>query len=175
MSDYKVVVMIDGSNTQAAFKQINERADFKKIRDHFNAVHIFYYTAVLKEADGNVPLQALIDWLSFNEFVVRTKNAKTYSNGDGTERTKGNMDVEIATDMMLAAGYADTIVLFSGDSDFCYAINEVQKRGVRVVGVSTTQTRNTKMPVVGDDFRRAVDQFVDIEDMKEWHQASKAD
>lgn len=174
MSCKKIVVMIDGSNTHAAFKQIGERADFKKIRKDFCTAHapaavkFIYYTAILEEEDGNKPMQKLVDWLSYNGYTVRSKPAKIYHNGDEPRIVKGNMDVEITTDMMLVSRYADEIILFTGDADFCYAIREVQKSGVHVVGVSTTQTRSSKYPIVSDEFRATVDQFIDLEDMKQW-------
>jgi hypothetical protein len=49
--------------------------------------------------------------------------------------------------------------LFSGDGDFRSLVEAVQRRGVRVVVVSTV---STQPPMVADELRRQADQFVDI-------------
>jgi len=51
------------------------------------------------------------------------------------------------------------MVLFSGDGDFRSLVEAVQRRGVRVVVVSTV---STQPPMVADELRRQADQFVDI-------------
>jgi len=51
------------------------------------------------------------------------------------------------------------MVLFSGDGDFRSLVEAVQRRGVRVIVVSTT---STQPPMVADELRRQADQFVDI-------------
>jgi NYN domain len=51
------------------------------------------------------------------------------------------------------------MVLFSGDGDFTRLVEAVQRRGVRVVVVSTI---STQPPMVADELRRQADQFVDI-------------
>jgi len=50
-------------------------------------------------------------------------------------------------------------VLFSGDGDFRSLVEAVQRRGVRVIVVSTI---TTQPPMVADELRRQADQFVDI-------------
>lgn len=170
----KVVVMIDGANTYAAFKQVNEKADFKRIRDYFSEmyrdsiVRFMYYTAILEEDDGTKPMQKLVDWLSYNGYVVKSKPAKTYRNGDGTQNIKGNMDVEIAVDIVMASRYADRIFVFSGDADFCSAIRAAQQNGTHVTVVSTLQTRHSKSQTCSDELRALADAFIDIENMKDW-------
>jgi NYN domain len=51
------------------------------------------------------------------------------------------------------------MVLFSGDGDFRSLVEAVQRRGVRVIVVSTV---STQPPMVADELRRQADQFVDI-------------
>ena len=53
----------------------------------------------------------------------------------------------------------DQMVLFSGDGDFRSLVEAVQRRGVRVIVVSTI---STQPPMVADELRRQADQFVDI-------------
>jgi len=69
------------------------------------------------------------------------------------------MDIELAVDAMEMSGHIDHIVLFSGDGDFRSLVEAVQRRGVRVMVVSTI---STQPPMVADELRRQADQFVDI-------------
>jgi uncharacterized LabA/DUF88 family protein len=60
---------------------------------------------------------------------------------------------------MEIAPHIDQMVLFSGDGDFRSLVEAVQRRGVRVVVVSTI---STQPPMVADELRRQADQFIDI-------------
>jgi hypothetical protein len=60
---------------------------------------------------------------------------------------------------MEIAPHIDQMVLFSGDGDFRSLVEAVQRRGVRVIVVSTI---STQPPMVADELRRQADQFVDI-------------
>ena len=73
------------------------------------------------------------------------------------------MDIELAVDAMELAGHIDQMVLFSGDGDFRSLVEAVQRRGVRVVVVSTI---STQPPMVADELRRQADQFIDIVELQ---------
>ncbi|MGB6658023.1 MAG: NYN domain-containing protein, partial [Xanthobacteraceae bacterium] len=59
--------------------------------------------------------------------------------------------------------HIDQMVLFSGDGDFRSLVEAVQRRGVRVIVVSTV---STQPPMVADELRRQADQFVDIMELQ---------
>ena len=73
------------------------------------------------------------------------------------------MDIELAVDAMEIAPHIDHMVLFSGDGDFRSLVEAVQRRGVRVVVVSTI---STQPPMVAQELRRQADQFVDIMELQ---------
>jgi uncharacterized LabA/DUF88 family protein len=64
---------------------------------------------------------------------------------------------------MEIAPFVDQMVLFSGDGDFRSLVEAVQRRGVRVIVVSTI---STQPPMVADELRRQADQFVDIMELQ---------
>jgi len=64
---------------------------------------------------------------------------------------------------MELAPHIDQMVLFSGDGDFRSLVEAVQRRGVRVIVVSTI---STQPPMVADELRRQADQFVDIVELQ---------
>ena len=69
------------------------------------------------------------------------------------------MDIELAVDAMEIAPHIDLMVLFSGDGDFRSLVEAMQRRGVRVVVVSTV---STQPPMIAQELRRQADEFIDI-------------
>jgi uncharacterized LabA/DUF88 family protein len=164
----RIAVFIDGANLSATTRTLGFRIDFNNLRDFFNKkgnlLRVYFYTALLEEADGNIQLQTLVDWLAYNGFTVVTKVAKEYTNGD-KKKVKGNMDVEFTIDVLKLAltGRVDQIYLFTGDGDFRRLVQEVQDQGVQVTIVSSMQTTP---PMVADILRKQADVFMEIGEMK---------
>ena len=121
----------------------------------------YYYTAVI-EGEEFSPIRPLVDWLDYNGFTVVTKPVKRFTDAQGHTRTKGNMDMEIAVDMLEMAPHLDHAILFSGDGDFRRVVEAVQARGVRVTVVSTLRSQP---PQIADELRRQADAFVDLADL----------
>lgn len=161
----RIALFIDGANLYAAAKALNFDLDFKKLIDEFRRkgvlVRAYYYTAVV-EGEEYSPLRPLVDWLDYNGFTLVTKPARRFTDAAGHSRTKGNMDVEIAVDMLEQAEHIDHAVLFSGDGDFACLVRAMQRRGVRVSVISTLKTQP---PQVADELRRAADDFIDLAEL----------
>lgn len=164
----KHIVLIDGANMSFAMNAIGRRFDWKKLRhffveaDYGLCLGLRYYTAIHERADGEQPLRKIVDWLSYNGYLVVSKMTKSYENSDGSTRIKGNMDIEMATDMIRFAPRVDKIHLFTGDADFTYAVKAVQDMGVIVDVYSTMQGANS---IIGDDLRRQANNYIDIGDL----------
>ncbi|RYF02967.1 MAG: NYN domain-containing protein, partial [Oxalobacteraceae bacterium] len=160
--DEKVMFFIEGANLHALAKNLDMHMDFAKLHAYFQKhcrfVRANYYTTMNEDAEYN-SIRPLIDWLSYNGYNVLTKPAKEHVDSLGRRKIKGNVDVEIAVDMLEAAKTCDHIVLFSSDADFLSAVTAVQRMGVRVTVVST-------IPSVGDELRRRADHFVDLDKVR---------
>jgi uncharacterized LabA/DUF88 family protein len=158
-------MFIDGANLYSAARGLDFDIDYRKLLDEFRKrgrlIRANYYTALLENEEYS-PIRPLIDWLDYNGFRIITKPAKEYTDESGRRRVKGDMDVEIAVDMMEAAAYLDHILLFSGDGDFRKVVDAVQRRGVRVSVVSTLKS---SPPMASDDLRRQADAFIDLVDL----------
>ena len=165
-SDERVALFIDGSNLYATAKAVGFDIDYRRLlgwfRKRCRLVRAIYYTALMEDAEYS-PVRPLIDWLDYNGFMVVTKPAREFTDSLGRRKIKGNMDIEIAVDMMQLADSLDHIVLFSGDGDFRSLVEAVQEKGRKVSVVSTLTTRP---PMVADDLRRQADQFIDLNDLK---------
>jgi uncharacterized LabA/DUF88 family protein len=165
-SDERVALFIDGSNLYATAKAVGFDIDYRRLlgwfRKRCRLVRAIYYTALMEDAEYS-PVRPLIDWLDYNGFMVVTKPAREFTDSLGRRKIKGNMDIEIAVDMMQLSDSLDHIVLFSGDGDFRSLVEAVQEKGRKVSVVSTLITRP---PMVADDLRRQADQFIDLNDLK---------
>ena len=161
----RTALFIDGANLYSAAKALNADLDFSKLLETYRAsgvlVRAYYYTAVI-EGEEFSPIKPLVDWLDYNGFTMVTKAAKRFTDHEGRSRTKGNMDVEIAVDMMELSDRIDHAVLFSGDGDFAPLVRAMQRKGVRVSVISTLKSQP---PQAADELRRAADQFVDLSDL----------
>lgn len=166
----RIAVFIDGANAYATGRTLGVHIDYKKLLDKVKStgylVRAYYYSAVRTSVDEGEysSIRPLLDWLDYNGFAVVTKEAKEWMQDDGVRKIKGNMDIEIAVDMMELADHVDHIYLFSGDGDFTSLLYAVQRKGVRVFVISTIKTRP---PMIADELRRQCDEFIDLADMKD--------
>lgn len=157
-------LFIDGSNFHATAKLLNIDVDYLRLlhlfRSRSTLIRAYYYTA-LPDPSEQAPLRKLIDFLDYNGYTIVSKLTREYTNPlTGEKRTKGNMDMELALDMLKLASHIDHAVLFSGDGDFCRLLGDVQDKGVRVTVVSST-----KIHMLSDALRRKADYFMDLDDM----------
>ncbi|HUK07619.1 MAG TPA: NYN domain-containing protein [Stellaceae bacterium] len=161
----RIALFIDGANLYAAARGLGFDIDYKRLLEMFASkgrlIRAFYYTAVIEDQEYS-PLRPLVDWLDYNGYTMVTKPTKEYTDAMGRRKIKGNMDIELAIDMLEMAQYLDHAVLFSGDGDFRRLVEAVQRRGVRVSVVSTLRSQP---PMVADDLRRQADRFIDLLDL----------
>ena len=158
----RLALFIDGANLYSAAKGLGFDIDYRKLLEEFRKrsvlVRAYYYTALVENEEYS-PIRPLVDWLDYNGYRLVTKAAREYTDSQGRKRWRGDMDVEIAVDMMEMADRIDHAVLFSGDGDFRRCVEAVQRRGVRVSVVSTIRSQP---PMIADELRRQADQFLDL-------------
>src|SRR5512147_3040709 len=161
----RIGLFIDGSNLYAAARALNFDIDYKRLLELFAAkghlIRAFYYTALIEDQEYS-PIRPLIDWLDYNGYAMVTKPTKEFTDASGRRKIKGNMDIELAIDVMEMAQHLDHIVLFSGDGDFRRLVEAVQRKGVRVTVVSTVRSQP---PMVADELRRQADIFIELQDI----------
>ena len=161
----RIVLFIDGANLYSSAKGLGFDIDYKKLLEEFRKrgvlTRAYYYTALVEDQEYS-PIRPLVDWLDYNGYSLVTKTAREYTDSQGRKRWRGDMDIEIAVDMMEMAPHVDHIVLFSGDGDFRRLVEAVQQKGVRVTVVSTMKSQP---PMASDDLRRQADSFVDLADL----------
>jgi uncharacterized LabA/DUF88 family protein len=166
-STERIGLFIDGSNLYAAARALGFDIDYKKLLDLFagkgRLIRAFYYTALMEDQEYS-PIRPLVDWLDYNGYTMVTKPTKEFTDAMGRRKIKGNMDIELAIDVMEMAQHLDHVVLFSGDGDFRRLVEAVQRKGVRVSVVSTIRSQP---PMVADELRRQADTFVELLELEQ--------
>lgn len=165
----RIALFIDGAKLYAASRNLGFDVDYRQFREFFatnvkqpvNLIRAYYYAAMLEGEDYS-PLKPLTDWLVYNGYTLVSKTAKEYTDATGRRRVKGDMDVDIAVDMLELADRLDHMYLVSGSNDLCRLVEAVQRKGVRVTVVSSIRTTPA---LVGDELRRQADGFLDLADI----------
>lgn len=163
--DEKYSLFIDGSNLYASARGLGFDIDYKNLlesfSDHGRLIRAYYYTAVVEDQDYS-PIRPLVDWLDYNGFTIITKPTKEFTDDAGRRKIKGDMDIELAVDMLELADQLDHVILFSGDGDFRRLVEAVQRKSTRVTVVSTVQSQP---PMAADELRRQADFFIELADL----------
>jgi len=161
----RVGMFIDGANLYSAAKSLGFDIDYKRllelVQQKGRLIRAFYYTALIEDQEYS-PIRPLVDWLDYNGYTMVTKPTKEYTDAMGRRKIKGNMDIELAIDVLEMAEHLDHVLLFSGDGDFRRLVEAVQRKGVRVSVVSTVRS---VPPMVADELRRQADVFVELQEL----------
>ena len=161
----RVALFIDGANLYAAARALGFDIDYKRLLAMFSTegrlIRAFYYTALIDDQEYS-PIRPLVDWLDYNGYTMVTKPTKEFTDSSGRRKIKGNMDIELAVDVMEMADRLDHVVIFSGDGDFRCLVEATQRKGVRVSVVSTVRS---SPPMAADELRRQADYFIELQDI----------
>jgi len=134
----KILVAIDVANLESSVKSLGWWIDYVKLRNlfnHENLVEIRNYCV----HHGTDNQNKFFSFLKNNGYILSTKPLKIIKTQDieKGDLRKANFDVEIAVDVMEMIEKFETLVLFSGDSDFHYLIRKLRGKGKRVIVIST--------------------------------------
>jgi uncharacterized LabA/DUF88 family protein len=161
----RVALFIDGANFYSSTRALGFEVDYRRLLKVFQekrrVVRAYYYTALI-EGQEYSPIRPMLDWLAYNGFAMITKPAKEFTDAMGRRKIKGNMDIELAVDVLEMVDHLDHVVLFSGDGDFRRLVEAVQRKGLRVSVVSTIKS---SPPMVADELRRQADDFIELSEL----------
>ena len=162
----RIALFVDGSNLYAAARALGFDIDYRRLLEAFTEkgklLRAFYYTALIEDQEYS-PIRPLVDWLDYNGYTMVTKPTKEFTDDAGRRKLKGNMDIELAIDVMEMAEHLDHAIIFSGDGDFRRLVDAVQRKGLRVSVVSTVRSQP---PMIADELRRQADNFIELDDLR---------
>jgi uncharacterized LabA/DUF88 family protein len=135
----RISVFLDGSNFFYLQKDnlgwwIDPKKLLQWIGSRGEVVDATYYASVDPTNDGQ---NNYIKALCHMGFRVESKIIKTFTQQDGTQRHKANLDIEIVLDMVNTISNYDEAVLVSGDADFARPLQILRARGKQFLVMST--------------------------------------
>ena len=137
----RVFVSIDVANLEKGVQRLQRKVDFKRLIKFFKQSSLveirFYSPSFSTKAHG--------DFLAFMRRVGYHIVSKPIKIIEG--KKKANFDVEIAVDATKHLPHYDTLILFSGDSDFDYLVRELRSGGKKVLVFSTNHTISKELIV----------------------------
>ena len=118
-SSSRIALFIDGANLHATSRTLGFDIDYKRLLAEFSSrgvlLRAFYYSAMDPELSS---LRPLLDWLDYNGYTVVTRLSRESVDAGGGRKVRGNLEVDLAVDVMELAADIDEMILFSGDGDF---------------------------------------------------------
>jgi len=149
----RVAVFFDMSNLYFVARDLGVRIDYARLLEFLVAgrrlVSAYAYVTLAGEESSAVPF---LTWLRRNGFRVVTRTLRRGSDG----ALRGDLDLEMAVDVLLQTPHVDVIVLVTGDGEYCYLVETVQRLGRRVEIASAP--RNTAVELM-----ELADYYVDLE------------
>ena len=135
----RTYIFIDAANLESSVKSLDWWIDYRKLYKFFKTktklAGIRHYCV----RHNDKRQDEFFTVLKRQGFKLITKPLKIITETDKSkgDLRKANFDVEIALDAYLLKDSYDTMVLFSGDSDFDYLIKKLRMEGKRAVVIST--------------------------------------
>lgn len=164
----RTAVFIDAANIELSAKDLGFQVDYKKLYSWLHKQCKLSYIGFFTVRFENQKHDAFLTVLKKTGYKLSTKPLKVIKNKrDGTHLRKANFDVEIAVEAVKRIDAYDTFVLFSGDSDFDYLLEELQGKGKRVIVVSLRYH-------VAKELIEASDYYLDLRKIKKEIQRRKS-
>lgn len=163
-----VYVFIDASNIWQAQKAKGKSFDYEKLKKYIRDTHesshleVFYYTAYPAVGTRDYDVSGKHRFYTYLQkglgFTVRKKELKRIkiSSEEGDIiKEKGDMDVEIAVDVIHNINKYNTAIFFTGDSDFLALVRYVRNGGKKVYIYSSKNN-------VSNELRTGADGYTDV-------------
>ena len=156
--EQRVAILVDVQNLYYSAKNLyHSRVNFKNILQLITQwrklTRAIAYAVDTAEETNKIFIEALHEgW-----FEIKQKPIQTFVDGS----KKADWDVGIAMDAIRLGNKVDSIVLVSGDGDFCPVVNYLQQSHWCLVEVMAFGRSANK------ELKEIADEFVDIEDYPE--------
>ena len=163
-SNERIALFIDGSNLYATARALGFDVDYKSHAQSFWKASDFSPRFLLYSLNRRSEILAdppagQLAWLQW----LHDGDQTDQRDPTGRRKIKGNMDIELAIDVMEMLEHLDHIVLFSGDGDFRRLVEVTLRKGKRATVISTVKS---KPPMVADELRRQSDYFIELQDLQ---------
>ena len=165
MNKHRVYVFIDASNVWNAQKAKGKLFDYQNLVTYLKKEHnasvlkVFYYTAYPKKETRVYDVSRKHAFYTYLKkslgFIVRKKPLKQIRitiGGINKTIEKGDMDVELTLDVVNNKYFFDTMLLFTGDSDYIALVNYLQNNGKKVYVYSSKNNISRELRTGGNGY-----------------------
>ena len=143
LSKYKprVGVFIDSSNLYHAAKKAKWSIDLRNLKhilaDAFDLAYAHCYIVMPREGDPTRAGMQTYAHVAAKSFEIKEKPLKyIFDSQLGKEVKKGDIDLEIAVDVVRVLSELDAVIIMSGDSDYLALAQYTHEKGVPTVFMS---------------------------------------
>jgi len=163
----KILVVIDAANLESAVKSLGWWIDYIKLRRLFSKNHLVeirdYCVQHYTENQNK-----FFTFLKKNGYKLITKKLKIIKAPEieKGDLRKANFDVEITFDVLEMINQFDTLVLFSGDSDFDYLIRRLRSKRKNIIVISTKYH-------ISKELIESSNKYIDIKEIREFIERKK--
>ena len=152
----RVGIFVDAANIELACDRLRARFDWSKIMAMLTKdrqlIRAISYAPVHEDLNVSLETQRFAEPFLGRGYKVVTKPLKRFQDGS----VKANVDIEIAIDVLEMLDRLDVVCLVSGDGDFQYLVEAVQRKGVRVEVIAVGSSTATNL-------RNAADLYIDLQ------------
>jgi uncharacterized LabA/DUF88 family protein len=156
----KTAVFIDAANIELSAKDLQFRIDYQKLKEFLERQGEIIYLGFYTVRFETKPHDNFLTVLKKLGYKLVTKPVKIIKKEKHQSHVrKANFDVEIAVEAMKRVNQYESLVLFSGDSDFEYLLKELKKQGKKVFVVSLKYH-------IAKELIRSADYYFDLKKIK---------
>ena len=155
-------MFIDAANLERSVKDLEWKVNYRRLKAYFRSACDLQEVRFYSVSFGSASHNEFLDSLRSKNYRVITKPLKVIKDEhlSGGEQRKANFDVEIAVDAMEYIDAYDTIVLFSGDSDFDYLLKKLRDKDKYTIVVSTRYH-------ISKELIRSSHRYIDLKKLKQ--------
>ena len=155
-ADERIGIFVDIQNVYYGAKDnFRGKIDFKKLTENMirgRKLAICNAYLINSETDNS----NFVNFMKQTGYSIISKDLKRRS--DGT--AKGNLDIEIAMDIMASCDMLDTVVLVSGDGDFVALVEYLKSKNIFVEVFSFSNIKN----ITSQELRNAASKYFEIDE-----------
>lgn len=161
-------ILLDVNNLYKRAQANDFRLDYIRLRQIFETRCDLRYMGAFSAVDAQDP--DAVNWVQYlreKGYDVVTKDLKRYVGSQGTNVTKGNMDIEIAVKAMSLSSGILHVIIGTCDGDFIPLIDKLREGEARKVSVLGVRNPNSWVGM-SEELVRSADNFYDLGAIKDY-------
>ncbi|ERP98359.1 hypothetical protein Q669_20530 [Labrenzia sp. C1B10] len=124
-----------------------------------HSVTNFVYYNIVPRFEDEFPKRRLLDWLSYNGYLVREKYGKTVTR-DSRTFLRGSVSLDITIDALEVSDKVDGLIILTNDVNMCAAIRSLHRKTTWVAVVTWINDVNLQ---IDSQLRRTADKLLRLD------------